>query len=85
MFVYVAKTTHLAVTELLEAAAGHGLVELVLEQLAVEEEPRAAQVPRDGGAARIVGEERHLHAAHEERRQLHSTGCDVWNLRNKTI
>ena len=43
-----------------------------MEQLAVEEEPRAAHEPGDGRAARVVSEQGHLHALHEQVGQLHS-------------
>lgn len=60
------------IAELREVLAVVGAVQVALQQLAVEVQPRRRHEPRHGRAARVVGQQRRLRARHHQRAQLYA-------------
>lgn len=76
-----AQATHLTITEVNERNFLPACFdELGLEQFSIEIHPGTAVLPRDGLAAGVVGEKCHVDTAHEQRRQLDSSGVQVLDL-----
>ena len=76
--------SYLTVTEVYELGLLPGRPDqLALEQLAVEVHPGAAVLPRDWLTTGVVGEQRHVHARHEQSAQLHAAGVQALYLEGK--
>lgn len=54
--------------------------EFILKQLAIKVHPRAAVLPGNRLPACVIGEQSHVHAAHEQSSQLDSPRVQVVNL-----
>lgn len=79
-----AAPSYLTVTEVYELGLlPAGPDQFALEQLAVEVHPGAAVLPRDWLTAGVVGEQRHVHARHEQSTQLHAAGVQAVYLEKK--
>lgn len=74
--------SYLTITEVDESGlVSGGLYEFALKQLAIKVHPRAAVLPGEGLATHVVGEESHVHAAHEQGGQLDPPRIEAVDLR----
>lgn len=76
-----APATYLTITEVDEWGLFPArFEEFGLEELPIKVHPRAAVFPGHGLATRVVGKQGHVHAAHEESRELDAPRVEVLNL-----
>lgn len=68
------------VAELVQVTNALCATQLRVEEFAVEEEPRTADEPGHGRAARVVDQQRRFDALHEQRRQLYAAGAHLRQL-----
>lgn len=65
------------IAQLLQILTTIRLLTHIMEQFAIEEQPRAAHQPRNRSATSVVHQQRHFHTLHEHRRYLNDSGRHV--------